>query len=462
MAKAANASSAVTRVVVGSYGIFAAGALLAFGVYKTARNPLIEPIATGPFALLLGTVVLGVGCAAVVSGSRRVASAQKRILALAVSAVIVSLILSLFLSEALLRSIARTDEAGTRIGAVTLSPTWQEQVARNSSIIAAATPSGTWNEPFFVKDESLGWTVGANRRSKDGLYASSVEGLRAERPGSVLSDRYPRYRIAIVGDSNAFSLEVPFEESWAHLLEARLGGDFQVLNFGVDGYGLDQILLRTQRDVIAWQPNVVLVGFIQHDLYRSMAVYSFLSFPSWGFPFAKPRFVLADGRLKRVNPDLISPEAIVRTERIDDLPDIGLDLGYDASDWAWRYEWLPSVARFAMSVSPRYPPPSEALSESSTIALNAQLLIELDRTIRESGGASIFAYLPTWHADDRVARAAMEAAGIAFHDMRPCLESVPEDARRVPSGSHYTGTANAALAACSSVLIRQGLQRTND
>lgn len=53
-----------------------------------------------------------------------------------------------------------------------------------------------------------------------------------------------RYRIAIVGDSFTFKLEVPYEKTWGHQFEIALGPGWQVLNFGVDGYGLDQAFLR--------------------------------------------------------------------------------------------------------------------------------------------------------------------------------------------------------------------------
>jgi hypothetical protein len=60
----------------------------------------------------------------------------------------------------------------------------------------------------------------------------------------------------------------------------QLGPQVQVLHFGVDGYGVDQAYLRYQRDVRPWHPDLVILGFINHDLHRSLAVYSFVSFPS--------------------------------------------------------------------------------------------------------------------------------------------------------------------------------------
>jgi len=86
------------------------------------------------------------------------------------------------------------------------------------------------------------------------MYFSSVEGIRSAGPDVRFAHRSARRRVALIGDSNAFSFEVPFEESWGHHLQQLLGADAQVLNFGVDGYGIDQIYLRYRRDVRPWKP----------------------------------------------------------------------------------------------------------------------------------------------------------------------------------------------------------------
>ncbi len=96
-----------------------------------------------------------------------------------------------------------------------------------------------------------------------------------------------------------------------HRLERTLGPDVQVLNFGVEAYGVDQAYLRYLRDVRPWRPQVVILGLIDHDLLRSMAVYFFLSFPGWDYPFAKPRFAAERGDLRLAE----RPAALARGDR---------------------------------------------------------------------------------------------------------------------------------------------------
>ena len=110
-----------------------------------------------------------------------------------------------------------------------------------------------------------------------GIYLSSVEGLRSPRVGMSFAGIPAKRRIAIVGDSFTFGLEVPYGQTWGHQLEVLLGPGVQVLNFGVDGYGVDQAFMRYQRDVAAWRPDVAILSVIDDDLRRTMGVYGFLT-----------------------------------------------------------------------------------------------------------------------------------------------------------------------------------------
>ena len=65
-------------------------------------------------------------------------------------------------------------------------------------------------------------------------------------------------RIALVGDSFTFGEDVTYEETWGYFLEKELGSQFQVLNFGVAGYGVDQSFLRYEKDVRKWKPKIVI------------------------------------------------------------------------------------------------------------------------------------------------------------------------------------------------------------
>ncbi len=73
--------------------------------------------------------------------------------------------------------------------------------------------------------------------------------------------------ILTVGDSFTYGDEVCDEESWPAQLQ-RLTGR-HVLNGGVTGYGFDQIVLRAEQLVAAYNPSVIIVSFIADDILRT-------------------------------------------------------------------------------------------------------------------------------------------------------------------------------------------------
>jgi hypothetical protein len=98
-------------------------------------------------------------------------------------------------------------------------------------------------------------------------------------------------RIAAFGDSFVYGAEVDNAAGWAGRIETE-NSDFELLNYGVAGYGVDQAYLRYLLDGKAFSPRIVLMGFIPDDINRTTSVYR--RFLSPGAPLFKPRYVLND------------------------------------------------------------------------------------------------------------------------------------------------------------------------
>ena len=438
--------TAVGRLLLRVY-VFEAGlAVVAFGLYKaTAFTPALLASKSGVL-LLVGLVIAALGAVPLVGALVR----SRRSLGLAVAANVLSLALALLVAESALRLAVRTSPDGTSVAGVPLRPTWSDLVAQ----IHAMPPA---TQSFFLYDPELGWTVGPGRRSPDGVYMSSAEGIRSDVQGVRYRDQAPAVRVALIGDSNAFSLEVPFEESWGFNLGRLLGSDVQVLNFGVDGYGIDQVYLRYERDVRQWKPSVVVIGFIQHDLIRTLAVYPFVSF-GWPGYLVKPRFDVVDDRLAIINRPLPSPAEIALMASPQALPFIGYDAGYVDQDWSFRFDGGPLLLRLLTSISPRWVS-GEPRGNADPATLNSRLLNELINAIKRDGAVPVLVYLPHWNGDEELARTTLRRSGLPYLDMTACLKRVPEPERRVASGQHYTGRANAALARCTVPAVRCGIGR---
>jgi hypothetical protein len=110
-------------------------------------------------------------------------------------------------------------------------------------------------------DPRLGWTnrPGATSFGFRILHVSAQR-LREAREFSL--EKPPgATRVEIFGDSFAFGSEADDDVTYAAVLGRELHGA-EVLNFGVPGYGLDQMLLRFREEGVAFHPDVVVLGFV--------------------------------------------------------------------------------------------------------------------------------------------------------------------------------------------------------
>lgn len=157
--------------------------------------------------------------------------------------------------------------------------------------------TGQWKGLTYFWDQyhpRLGWTNLQGYRSDARVpFALTIngQGLRAAHDYS--QEPAPgRTRIAMFGDSCTFGEEVDDDETLPHHLEQRLV-DAEVLNFGVHGYGLGQMVLRLEDEGLAFHPaRVVIVLLIPLDITRD---------PLDQFTHNKPRFGVEGEELRITN-----------------------------------------------------------------------------------------------------------------------------------------------------------------
>ena len=86
-------------------------------------------------------------------------------------------------------------------------------------------------------------------------------------------------RIALLGDSMISARQVDFEKTAGQLLEKRLNKEFgaktgkkyEVLNFGVDGYGVDQMLLNWNHYASKFDPDFVFLYVFEKNYLRTVS-----------------------------------------------------------------------------------------------------------------------------------------------------------------------------------------------
>lgn len=171
----------------------------------------------------------------------------------------------------------------------------------------AARGAEAWQ--LDIPDPRLGW------RPKPGIVARSVrpgsydvtvttnaQGLRGRRPAA-RAKRPGTTRVAVFGCSQTFGSGVEDDETFSARVEASLR-DVEVLNFGVHGYGTDQMLLRWEREGVDYAPDVVVLAFAYYHIGRNLTGFRF---------FAKPHFALtADGGVRLEGVPVPDPDALAR------------------------------------------------------------------------------------------------------------------------------------------------------
>jgi len=99
-------------------------------------------------------------------------------------------------------------------------------------------------------------------------------------------------RVVAVGGSFTRGAEVESHESWVGLLDARAG--IEITNLGVNGYGIDQALLRLRRDGPPQEPDEIWLGLMPSAIERLTTQFPPIS-RHWSSVAAfKPRFLLND------------------------------------------------------------------------------------------------------------------------------------------------------------------------
>jgi hypothetical protein len=167
-------------------------------------------------------------------------------------------------------------------------------------------------------DAELGWCRRPHERGSEETDAGTTtyrtdERGRRHNPG--FEDQPAR--VACFGDSFVFCRLVDDDQTWPHLLALRMG--LNVANYGVGNYGLDQALLRLERELPTLESSVVVMGVVPETIAR---VHSYWKhYFEYGNVLAfKPRFTLGPDGL-RLHPSAIRSAADYRTYA-DELPAI--------------------------------------------------------------------------------------------------------------------------------------------
>lgn len=187
-------------------------------------------------------------------------------------------------------------------------------------------------------DPELGWvrkpgTAHDETRQGEHVTRYHIDGNGARRnPGF---EGKPALALTY-GDSYTFCRHVNDDETWPHVLSRMLGGC--VANHGVGNYGLDQALLRLEREFDNHPAPVVIMGVVPETICRVLS--SWKHFSEYGNILAfKPRFVCAaDGDLTLLPNPADTPDKFFRIAEM--LPRL------KEQDFFFARKFAPDLLRF--------------------------------------------------------------------------------------------------------------------
>ncbi|MBK7934139.1 MAG: SGNH/GDSL hydrolase family protein [Acidobacteria bacterium] len=148
--------------------------------------------------------------------------------------------------------------------------------------------AGYSSPEFYTAHETRGYSLipnmhGQYRKEGRSFVEINSAGFRdvehtiAKAPGVT--------RIAIIGDSYVEALQVERDESFVQFMQAEIekcgfGQQFEVLRFGVSGYGTAQQLLMLREDVLKYSPDaVILLMTTNNDISDNARVFKKVPIP---------------------------------------------------------------------------------------------------------------------------------------------------------------------------------------
>jgi len=196
----------------------------------------------------------------------------------------------------------------------------------------------------------LGWSPKPLMHTEDVRINS--QGIRSEHDYS--QDAPPHLvRVSAFGDSFTFGSDGTNTDTWESQME-QADSRFEVLNFGVGGYGLDQAYLRYMHEGVHFQSDIVIIGFMSENIYRNLNVFRpFYMGLNERKVYTKPRFSVEEGNLILFKNPLSTREDYVRFVADDQavLKEIGKkDYFYQIGYVAGPMDRLPSVRLFKIAM----------------------------------------------------------------------------------------------------------------
>jgi len=139
--------------------------------------------------------------------------------------------------------------------------------------------------PDRVYDSQLGWFTAKNYfncvyqagTNKKIYKIHNSRGLRLER--EVDYEKNNKTRIILLGDSMTYGHGVDQNDTLAYILQSKLTDNYEVLPFGISGYGNDQEFILLKTEILKYHPDIVVLSYFQNDIAENLINTGFMTKP---------------------------------------------------------------------------------------------------------------------------------------------------------------------------------------
>ena len=145
-------------------------------------------------------------------------------------------------------------------------------------------------------DKKLGWIRKKNTKGFDSINGIKIN-FSIDKKGYRKFKKRKKNLFASFGDSYVFCRQVKDNETWQEQLSSNK--KFNILNYGVGNYGLDQSILRYKDEKLDNKVKFILMGFVPETICRIQSQWKhYLEFGNiHGF---KPKFTLVNEKIKLI------------------------------------------------------------------------------------------------------------------------------------------------------------------
>jgi hypothetical protein len=310
---------------------------------------------------------------------------------------------------------------------------------------------------YVVHDKELGWTIGPSVTVGD--YSSNSQGIRTNPNRNYDIGIPPSItRLIVVGDSFTHGDESSLENTWTSQLE-RIDSRFEVLNFGVPGYGTDQAFLRWRRDAQQFKSSYVVLGIWPENICRNLNVIRYFLVPSGGYS-PKPRFRLDQGKLTLINSPVPEREELISILRNPDAAELLKDeYWFRKNETTFPFYYHSQLVRMIASITNAYTRRVErnriyAGQDLDGIEITVAIATQFAYEVRATGAIPLVLVLPmkellvTYSAENQLPLSqSLRNAGLNVIDPTHVFaRKVVEDGEGKYFAEHLTPAGNRLLA----------------